>query len=401
MERKKVIESLSFELTRRCNLRCNFCSRGEAQNIDISKNIIDKTFDEVKTYEIGSIRLHGGEPFLMPEVIEYIIEQIITRKINVRQMHMFTNGTIANEKIRNALKKFLNYINKNSSYQENIEYNTPIYKGVTKEGVYIIVSSYHHNVNADVLNKTISFYEEINDKKFRVLKQNESFNLGEYGTFISGLAVENYKDLINSPVDMEVIRIINNNYYLMRNNEQIQSISKTLTVSANGNVFPGCSQEYQQVDENPMFNINECDDNFIEKVQEWSWEHPVNLRANSFRQRYLAAKWCTERGIKVKGFEGLFEKLLDQHYKDTFISEKYAKNLHKRFPEAEFEMIDLTANAILAYQMIDNKCDKFIVQRYLQICTFFPKEMIDNISKEYLFKMIMVGIKELKLLTNR
>ena len=64
-------------------------------------------------------------------------------------------------------------------------------------------------------------------------------------------------------------------------------------------------------------------------------------------------------------------------------------------------MIDLTANAILAYQMIDNKCDKFIVQRYLQICTFFPKEMIDNISKEYLFKMIMVGIKELKLLTNR
>ena len=41
----KYINTISFEITRRCNLNCKWCSKGDPQNFDISKEIIDKTLD--------------------------------------------------------------------------------------------------------------------------------------------------------------------------------------------------------------------------------------------------------------------------------------------------------------------------------------------------------------------
>ena len=39
---------LAIEMTRRCNLKCKFCAKGEPQDLDISKSIIDKTLDEMQ-----------------------------------------------------------------------------------------------------------------------------------------------------------------------------------------------------------------------------------------------------------------------------------------------------------------------------------------------------------------
>lgn len=48
------MSTLCFELTRRCNMNCDFCCRGDAQNKDITKEIIDKTLEEVKDCEVGA-----------------------------------------------------------------------------------------------------------------------------------------------------------------------------------------------------------------------------------------------------------------------------------------------------------------------------------------------------------
>lgn len=42
---------LQFELTRRCNQECAHCCRGEAQNIDIKKEIIDDFFEKMTFIE--------------------------------------------------------------------------------------------------------------------------------------------------------------------------------------------------------------------------------------------------------------------------------------------------------------------------------------------------------------
>lgn len=82
--------------------------RGEAQNHTISKEVIDKTLDEVSI--IGNMLLTGGEPFLEPEIIDYICDGIIKRKIPIMNIHVVTNGTIKNKSIAESFNKLTNYI---------------------------------------------------------------------------------------------------------------------------------------------------------------------------------------------------------------------------------------------------------------------------------------------------
>lgn len=101
--------TLTFELTRRCNMNCDFCAKGEAQEADITKEIIDKTLDEMQYFYIRHLRLGGGEPFLNPEMIVYLIDEIIRRRIYVKYLAVFTNGLIKNEDIKTAFERFIRY----------------------------------------------------------------------------------------------------------------------------------------------------------------------------------------------------------------------------------------------------------------------------------------------------
>ena len=78
----KVVQ-IGFEMTRRCNMKCKFCCRGDAQNLDITDEIIDKALDELKNFDIGILRLHGGEPLLAPDMIQYLVDGIIKRNIKL------------------------------------------------------------------------------------------------------------------------------------------------------------------------------------------------------------------------------------------------------------------------------------------------------------------------------
>ena len=48
--KKIYMLNLAFELTRRCNLACRWCARGNPQNVDITKEIINKTLDEIEPF---------------------------------------------------------------------------------------------------------------------------------------------------------------------------------------------------------------------------------------------------------------------------------------------------------------------------------------------------------------
>lgn len=109
---KYFLWNLTLELTRKCNIRCAHCMRGNPQNIEITKEIVDQVLDNNDIIAINNLAFSGGEPTLNEDMIVYIIDKIIDNNLEVNNISMVTNGTIYSERIIRALKKFNAYRNK-------------------------------------------------------------------------------------------------------------------------------------------------------------------------------------------------------------------------------------------------------------------------------------------------
>lgn len=101
---KYKVVGLSVELTRRCNLACAHCGRGEAQDATISEEVIDRLIEDVQ--DVGILRLYGGEPLLVPEKIEYMVQKINNSNWTTATIELTTNGTILNSKIIDIYETF-------------------------------------------------------------------------------------------------------------------------------------------------------------------------------------------------------------------------------------------------------------------------------------------------------
>jgi MoaA/NifB/PqqE/SkfB family radical SAM enzyme len=53
-------------------MQCPHCLRGTAQRIDMNLEYVKKLFSQVKF--LGSLTLTGGEPSLVPNIIDEIID---------------------------------------------------------------------------------------------------------------------------------------------------------------------------------------------------------------------------------------------------------------------------------------------------------------------------------------
>lgn len=96
-------KNLMLEVTRRCNMQCNHCMRGDARDTDMDTNIIRRLFEG--TREIKHLTLTGGEPSLSPEVIDYIAYYIRQTSCHVGSFFCATNAKEYSEDFVNALNK--------------------------------------------------------------------------------------------------------------------------------------------------------------------------------------------------------------------------------------------------------------------------------------------------------
>lgn len=103
---KASCDSLVIEITRRCNMGCAHCMRGEAQNMDISEEVIDATLSKVDS--ISSLTLTGGEPSLNIPAIRYIAKKIEKLNIPLGSAYIVTNGKeVSNDFILACLELFM------------------------------------------------------------------------------------------------------------------------------------------------------------------------------------------------------------------------------------------------------------------------------------------------------
>ena len=98
---------LMVELTRRCNLACQHCMRGDPQDVTISREVIDRIVENIE--ECGYIAFTGGEPLLAMDELDYLVDRINEAGIKVKHLSLVTNGTIADLRLIEVFKKFCDH----------------------------------------------------------------------------------------------------------------------------------------------------------------------------------------------------------------------------------------------------------------------------------------------------
>lgn len=87
---KYYIDNLVIEVTRKCNMSCAHCLRGDAQKIDIDTAYIDNLLENV--VGIDNITFSGGEPSLNIAAIDYTLTACQSKNISVGSFYVVTNG---------------------------------------------------------------------------------------------------------------------------------------------------------------------------------------------------------------------------------------------------------------------------------------------------------------------
>ena len=86
------LTNVIIEVTRRCNMECSHCLRGNQENCDINTNYIDALLEKVDY--IDNITFTGGEPSLVPNIIQYTIDKAKQLNVSFGGFYIVTNGKI-------------------------------------------------------------------------------------------------------------------------------------------------------------------------------------------------------------------------------------------------------------------------------------------------------------------
>lgn len=83
--------NLGLELSRRCDMTCSHCLRGDAQGQDMSEHTL-RTVLQVFGAEISHMFIGGGEPTLKPELLTRLRHNMLWAEVRVDSMFIVTNG---------------------------------------------------------------------------------------------------------------------------------------------------------------------------------------------------------------------------------------------------------------------------------------------------------------------
>ena len=122
------IRNLDLRLSNKCNLQCKMCSGGfsdqieklslELKNKGIHNDLLNSNPSSITNVnvekllnlilelpDLSTIRFAGGEPFIMPEVEEFLFKLVELKKTNLT-IEFITNCTSAKTRIIETLEKF-------------------------------------------------------------------------------------------------------------------------------------------------------------------------------------------------------------------------------------------------------------------------------------------------------
>jgi hypothetical protein len=213
---------VAIEVTRRCNMFCKHCLRGEQQNKDIKKEYIDTLFSNIGY--ISNLVFTGGEPSLVPELLEYILDSAGKHRVAVDNFYIATNGKDITDDFVVACIKWYAYCNDNEITAINLSND--------------------------------SFHEPASNKHYKLLK-GLSFFRDKYSNtntdlkmvIPEGRAKKWGKGRI---LEREVLE-----YYIDYSDVSCHINDGLLYLNCNGELIAGCDWSYKNQSKNLICNVNE------------------------------------------------------------------------------------------------------------------------------------------------
>jgi hypothetical protein len=212
-------DDLIMEVTRRCNMSCPHCMRGEPQSLDMS---FDTARNALRTVDgISSLTFTGGEPTLNMKTVRHISDYIRFRHVDLNTFWIVTNGKIASRSLVDVL--------------------TDLYIICDEPDMCALAVSndaWHEEVKIPKMYRALSFFRE----------DGHGPN-SQDAVIMEGRAYENGIGRREPPAvsPPEVERFEDGTLY----------VPERITVSANGNVIPGCDYSFEHIDEECIGNVNE------------------------------------------------------------------------------------------------------------------------------------------------
>lgn len=387
---ERIIYSLAFDITRRCNLNCDFCYKGEPQNDDITKEVIDKTLDSIKEEKIGILSILGGEPTLNIPMIEYLIDGIINRGIYVYTISMFTNGLICDESILPVLAKAREYLKNVIAEKNDRIHKLFMMKKNTNPGVRITISTVHHS-NEKAIEKAKHFYEQL-ASSFFVVSVQEQYDEQESRIMLSGNAMENYKTVLSKNTTYKQLNFENNDeYYFIDYLSTIDAseIQRCILVTTNGNVACNSAQSYSYIDSKPVFNICRSNNALWEEIDAWCWKHPIGGNARMMRNYKDAMLFLSENmGSSFSKYDSNFIRITNGIIDELEI---LCLSAHNEYPFLNFG--DVEKIAVARYIKINKtKMSKRDLIFYLwRVTDYQPYDLIEEMYISDGWENIFIG----------
>lgn len=211
-----------FELTRRCDMQCSHCLRGDAEGLDMDWNMVRKTMDTFGSYS-DKFSFGGGEAILKPKLVAQFRQQLAWSGINTQWMEsmwIVSNGKRLMKQDAEALKYGI----------ESAEEAEPIVKELIKLSRYIPIT---------LAISTDPFHDKGAEERYRYIE--DMFEHHDEITVCQHGPRESFSDLVGmgrqqyGGIEVKV--------------SATEEDCNLIYVSVKGDIYPSCDLSYNFMDQ--------------------------------------------------------------------------------------------------------------------------------------------------------
>ncbi len=213
------VRDLVIEVTRRCNMQCPHCARGEAQNLDINLEYVATLFEKIDI--VSTLTITGGEPSLVPEIINAILDLAIKYGVEINGFYLVTNAKKITMEFVTVLIRLWDECADTFSFGDDFPF-----------------VQYSNDIYHDFIDTQQEGFKLLRALRF-VSPRNEKDN-ADYNLIGEGRAIDNYTCNRDLTPDKFLVEEYTDHWIIE---------DGSLYLNAKGNLIAGCDWSYESQDD--------------------------------------------------------------------------------------------------------------------------------------------------------